>query len=389
MEGVLEAAEHVDDRRRAVAGGRAGLLAASEQGDAGDLPASAQDLSGEVVPTLDGSLADGLDQDPLPVCLTGGGSFSATTVGGTSVDTQLFLFDGQGLGVYANDDSAGTRQSTLPADAPLTPAAGGQYLLAISPYNRDPQSPLGPIFPDRPSVVGATERLGPGAQQLERAHRAPGAYTIVLTGTTACSADDTTPPAIDLRAPRDGETVARGASVLVDYSCSDEGGSGLASCIGTVADGEPLDTGTVGVRTVTVRARDNAGNESEVTHSVTVRRRCADHLPSQPARRRRVPARSRGPRRLRLRGRAGRLGLLSCEGRWRSVVGSTPPPWGSRASPWRRSTWPATPRPPRASTGWSSTSASGRGPRAAGRQRAARRSDAAGEVLARRLSRPP
>ena len=191
-------------------------LAASEQGDAGDLPASAQDLSGEVVPTLDGSLADGLDQDPLPVCLTGGGSFSATTVGGTSVDTRSFSSTARGSACTPTT----TRRARVNPPCPRTRRSPGGRRpipagdLALQPRSTEPaRSDLSR------SAVGRGRhraRLGPGAQRLERAHRAPGAYTIVLTGTTACSADDTTPPAIDLRAPRDGETVARGASVLVD-----------------------------------------------------------------------------------------------------------------------------------------------------------------------------
>jgi hypothetical protein len=65
--------------------------------------------------------------------------------------------------------------------------------------------------------------------------------------------------------------VKQGAEVVVDFSCSDEpGGSGLASCEGTTADGAELDTGELGDVSVTVTARDNAGNQTVVTHTVTV-----------------------------------------------------------------------------------------------------------------------
>jgi hypothetical protein len=56
----------------------------------------------------------------------------------------------------------------------------------------------------------------------------------------------------------------------VDFSCADEGSSGLASCVGTTADGALLDTSNLGDVSVTVTARDNAGNETVVTHTVTV-----------------------------------------------------------------------------------------------------------------------
>ena len=140
----------------------AGAFAASEDGDAGDLPGTAQDLTSAPVDAIDGSIGGDSDQDLYRVCLEGGGGFSATTVGGSELDTQLFLFDADGLGVYANDDSEATRQSTLPALDPRTPAAPGIYLLAVTPYDRDPRSPAGAIFPAGGGVLGPT---GPGASQ--------------------------------------------------------------------------------------------------------------------------------------------------------------------------------------------------------------------------------
>ena len=56
----------------------------------------------------------------------------------------------------------------------------------------------------------------------------------------------------------------------MDFDCADEGGSGLASREGSVADGAALDTPSVGDRSVTVTARDVAGNETVVTHTAHV-----------------------------------------------------------------------------------------------------------------------
>jgi hypothetical protein len=59
--------------------------------------------------------------------------------------------------------------------------------------------------------------------------------------------------------------------VLADYACQDEaGGSGLASCVGAVADGTQIDTATVGAKTFTVNAEDNAGNTATLTHNYSV-----------------------------------------------------------------------------------------------------------------------
>ena len=45
---------------------------------------------------------------------------------------------------------------------------------------------------------------------------------------------------------------------------------GVASCVGEVADGSPLDTSTLGQHLFTVEATDNAGNSASVTHLYTV-----------------------------------------------------------------------------------------------------------------------
>ena len=63
----------------------------------------------------------------------------------------------------------------------------------------------------------------------------------------------------------------RGATVLADYVCADEaGGSGIASCEGTVADGSAINTATLGAKSFTVTATDNAGNPATKTVFYTV-----------------------------------------------------------------------------------------------------------------------
>jgi hypothetical protein len=247
-------------------------FAVSENADAGDLPATAQNLSAGTVEVIDGAFTSGGDADVYRLCLSGGKTFSASTVGGSERDTQLFLFNAGGLGVYSNDDAAfGVRTSLLPANHQYTPAAAGEYFLAISSYNRDPQSSLGPIFPDTftPIVVDARERGAsePVSEWAGLNRGSAGSYRITLTGTTGC---DSTPPTVDLRSPANGLRVKRGAELVVDYSCADTGGSGLDSCVGTVADGALLDTSRLGEASVTVTARDHAGNEIVVTNTVTV-----------------------------------------------------------------------------------------------------------------------
>jgi hypothetical protein len=238
-------------------------LAVPEQGDAGETPATAQNLTTQAVGSITGALAGG-DSDLYRICLAGGGSFSATTVGTTQTNTQLFLFDGDGRGIYANDDAAGTEQSTLPAGDPLTPDAPGEYLLGVSPNDRDPVSAEGAIFNNVAYLVGADGRgaAAPLESWAGRPRRA-GAYEITLTGTKAC---ESVAPTIDLRAPAEGAVYSLGESVTVDYECRDEtGGSGLASCAGDLADGATLDTSAPGKRTFAVTATDNAGISATTT----------------------------------------------------------------------------------------------------------------------------
>ena len=57
--------------------------------------------------------------------------------------------------------------------------------------------------------------------------------------------------------------------VLADYECSDDG-SGVASCVGDVADGAAIETATLGSHDFTVTGTDVAENEASVTYSYEV-----------------------------------------------------------------------------------------------------------------------
>ena len=108
-----------------------------------------------------------------------------------------------------------------------------------------------------------------------------GAHSFTVTATDTAgntfsvthgySVADVTDPTVDLRTPTDGAVYEQGESVAADFSCRDEaGGSGVASCVGTVADGSGVDTSTLGAHSFTVTATDLAGNTASVTHGYTV-----------------------------------------------------------------------------------------------------------------------
>ncbi|MBL8878678.1 MAG: PEP-CTERM sorting domain-containing protein [Phycisphaerales bacterium] len=153
-------------------------------GDAGDLPATAQVTTGAgPLSTITGSITSE-HADMYKILICDEGRFSATTVGGASWDTELFLFDANGAGVTFSDDSASTTQSTLTSNFVV---ANGVYFLAVSRYDRDPVNAAGAeIWADTPF---ATERApdGPGAGNpipagWNSTATTAGNYSIALTG---------------------------------------------------------------------------------------------------------------------------------------------------------------------------------------------------------------
>jgi hypothetical protein len=162
-----------------------------EIGDAGGLPGTAQVAFGTgSLTSISGTLIPATDTDMFLIYLPGGTTFSATTAGGASFDTELFLFNSSGFGVYANDDTSGfAASSTLPAGHALTPNVAGLYYLAITQCCVEPGNAAGGIFnasSNHNAVVGPVGPGGAGAITLYSGapDQAPGggAYTIFLTG---------------------------------------------------------------------------------------------------------------------------------------------------------------------------------------------------------------
>jgi len=161
-----------------------------EEGDAGELPDTAQltQCEGALV-AINGNLDGENDVDMYCVTIPDPAAFIATTCGGTSIDTQLWLFDVNGIGISFDDDDPGGcgLQSTLTGQ--FVPQ-GDQYFLAISAYSRDAVDAAGAeIWADSPF---AEERQpdGPGAPGPIAGWGgdgfSEGPYEIILDGTTCC-----------------------------------------------------------------------------------------------------------------------------------------------------------------------------------------------------------
>jgi len=174
------------------------VLAAAPDG-VGELLSTAAVVStgpGEPLNSISGNLLSAEDVDLYQIYLTGEGTFSATTIDGSSVDTQLFLFDADGLGLYGNDDNrraCDCSQSTLPGSAPLTPTTPGIYYLGINVDGVNPVSESGEIFAAATRRNNLLEPTGAGSalplvgwEKVEEDE--PGDYTITLTGVEAASA---------------------------------------------------------------------------------------------------------------------------------------------------------------------------------------------------------
>jgi hypothetical protein len=80
---------------------------------------------------------------------------------------------------------------------------------------------------------------------------------------------DTKPPTIDITAPASATPYLLHQAVAVGYACAD-GGSGVATCVGPVANGGALDTTSVGAKTFAVSATDQAGNAASRSVPYTV-----------------------------------------------------------------------------------------------------------------------
>ena len=144
--------------------------------------------AGTSLDSISGSIGSTGDVDLYQI-LVSGGPFSATTTEAGSppvLNTQLFLFNATGLGVFASDDASGDPFFKSTISGSLT---SGTYYVGVSNGGSftasDPQSAGGAIF-NVPST-GQTGPNGPGAASPLSSWSTPvfpetGNYTITFTG---------------------------------------------------------------------------------------------------------------------------------------------------------------------------------------------------------------
>lgn len=163
-----------------------------EVGDAGSSATTAQgtgNVAGQALTTIGGTLSLTGDADFYLINISTPSLFSATTVGGTLVDTQIYLFTLAGAPVYLNDDANGASlQSLLPAGSFLGPQAPGTYILGISvsgvdPVNSSNQTLFAPATFSTDVRGPASNTFGTVAGVFDNSSFSDsGAYSIALTG---------------------------------------------------------------------------------------------------------------------------------------------------------------------------------------------------------------
>ena len=95
------------------------------------------------------------------------------------------------------------------------------------------------------------------------------ANNCATAGPIAGNKVDRKAPAVSLTSPQANAVYTLGQSVAANYGCQD-GGSGIASCLGAVASGNSLSTSNVGSYNFVVNAADNAGNASSAAAGYVV-----------------------------------------------------------------------------------------------------------------------
>ncbi len=188
-------------------------------------------------------------------------------------------WDQGGDGSYGFRTAVTEADTTDPVITVTTPAEGASYtqgqVVNASYSCTDEEGGSGLLACNGTVANGAAiDTATPGAKSVtvsaadNAGNTASKTVNYTVTGTEPL---DTTDPTVTLTTPPDGAFYTQGQVVNADYACADNaGGSGIATCVGEVANGAPLDTATLGQHLFTVTATDVAGNDASRTHLYTV-----------------------------------------------------------------------------------------------------------------------
>jgi hypothetical protein len=165
-------------------------------GDAGDLPETAQSTGSDPITKIRGTIGGANDVDVYAIYISDPDAFSATTIGGTTLDTALWLFDEDGKGVVHNEDDpdATTGFQSRIDNRTFCITQPGRYYLAVSLFGRRAAGcgegliwattpARGVRCPDGPE---SASRVG----SWSGSSTSTGRYIIFLTGVSGATAGD-------------------------------------------------------------------------------------------------------------------------------------------------------------------------------------------------------
>jgi hypothetical protein len=219
--------------------------------------------------------------DPNGPGLQVSGGCSGTVANGAAIDTSST--GGKSFSVTAisqdGDSTTTTYDYTVvaPPTVTLTTPASGAFYAEGQVVDADYSC----ADPNGTGLLGSGGCVGTVADGAAIATGSLGSHSFTVTATstdgesTPVTYDYTVvaPPTVTLTTPASGAFYDEGQVVDADYSCADPNGTGLLltdGCVGTVADGAAIATGSLGSHSFTVTAYSTDGDSTPVTYDYTV-----------------------------------------------------------------------------------------------------------------------
>ena len=215
------------------------------------------------------------------------GSFE-TTAAGRSVSVINDMCNGNNCDFYPYEEHYRADFYELTPDestfAPLAGEIAGMrpYLASVSLQQpnsdttifADTSIPIGALALERFQYKYMSLEFRRLSQPLECNQRCTGLITSTIERMTVIPISEG--PAVSVTIPTEGAAFDLGQTVAADYECTAP--AGVESCVGSVADGQAIDTSSPGAKSFTTTATDADGGSVTITRSYTVSNTLAPDL---------------------------------------------------------------------------------------------------------------